>query len=150
MFKEKNKAILFTIISVFFLLSFFVDLELIPLNWLLLFFGLPKSDMGFFLLLFYLFISIFIIHIIFGIYASVFPEKRKLATNKFLNRFKVGCFGILVIAVTFFSIIIISILKTHLLPLSISQLVNLYLFWFFALRVLKEIIPIKVRWQGYR
>ena len=150
MFKEKNKVILFVIISTFFLLSFFMDLELIPLNWLLLFFGLPESDMGFLFLLFYLFIFAFIVHIILGIYASISPKKRKLATSKSFNQFKTGCFEILIIAITFFSIIIISISKIHLLPLSISQLVNLYLFWFFALRVLREIIPIKVRWQGYR
>ena len=149
MFKEKNKIILFILISVFFLLSFFVDLELIPLNWLLLFFGLPDSEMGFLILLFCCFVFMFIVHIMLGSYAIKFSKKR-WAKNKFLNYFRIGIFGVLVIVVTFFSIIIISILKVYPLPLSILQFVNLYLFWFFALKSLGKVLQIKVRWQGYR
>ena len=146
----ERKTMLFALISIFFLFSMFIDLELIPLNWLLLGFGLPKSKMGFLILLFYLYVLVFIVHIALGIYASRFPKRKKWATNKFLNYFRLEFFGILVIVITFFSIIVISILKVYLLPLSISQFVNLYLFWFFALKAFGKIVPVKVQWQGYR
>ncbi|MCK4525298.1 MAG: hypothetical protein KAU07_02590 [Candidatus Andersenbacteria bacterium] len=146
----ERKAIPFALISIFFLFSMFINLELIPISWLLLGFGLPGSEMGFLMLLFYLYVLMFIVHIVLGIYASKFPKREKWATNKFLNYFRLEFFGILVIVITFFSIIVISILKVYLLPLSISQFVNLYLFWFFALKTLEKVIPVKVQWQGYK
>ncbi|MCK4592477.1 hypothetical protein KAT63_03520 [Candidatus Parcubacteria bacterium] len=150
MFKEKKKVMLFMLVSVFFALSFFMNLELIPINWLLLGFGLPGSEIGFLMLLLYLYVLIFIIHIALGIYASRFTKRKKWATSKFLNYFRLEFFGILVIVITFFSIIVISILKVYPLPLSISQFVNLYIFWFFALKAFGKIVPVKVQWQGYR
>ena len=148
--EQYKKAIVFFLISLILLLAAFLNVELIPINMLLLVFGLPNTEMGFIVALLCFFLFTFVIHVILGIYASMFPKKRKWAENQFLGYFKQLLLGFIIIILIILTITIISIINIYSLPLSFSQFVYLYLFWFFSLKCFGIIFPVKTRWQGYR
>lgn len=150
MIKDIKIASIYFLLSLFFVTSFYANLELIPLNWLLVIFGLPKSGMGFFILMFHVMILNFIIYFTLGIYAKRYPEKRKWADDIYLKQGKLAMFSFFTIWITIFSFGIMAMLKIYSNIISLSQLVNLYLFWFFIFKALGKIIPIKTEWQGYR